>query len=235
MRAFTSDNDLAKIYFESRQPKKKVIKEGYAEKNSRLYRLYLAYLKAQNLTEQDLSFTTYKDMVQTQSYFHGRTKPIKESSYCPYWKIYRLTCDAEPEATLIPGTEEQGFTEQSAMVEIAKRNKEPDQDGTSWWSCSPDPEFDHNKWNRDVLGEEVDAPKGELVHREQKREVQIGTAILDEVQNSLQDASDLPDVFKVSFRNIKKLADELIKMHLHTTKLKDKPLSNWDTLQLKNH
>ena len=187
MQYFTTDNDLAKIYFESKLPKKKV---------------------------------------------------IKESSYCPYWKIYRVTRDAEPEVTLIPGTEEHGFTEQTAMAEIAKRNKAPNQDGTSWWSCSPDPEFDHNKWNREMLGESEepkmngnpDAPKGELVYREQKREVEIGEELLrwvDKLYNRSCNNAVIEDA-------IENLANELIEMHLHTTKLKDKPLSGWDTLQLKN-
>jgi len=38
----------------------------------KMYRRYLAYLKSQNLTPSDLSFSTYKDMCQAQSYFLGR-------------------------------------------------------------------------------------------------------------------------------------------------------------------
>ena len=43
-----------------------------ANMKQRIYRLYLAYLKSKNLTQSDLSFSTYKDMCQMQSYFFGR-------------------------------------------------------------------------------------------------------------------------------------------------------------------
>ena len=199
MQHFTSDNDLAKIYFESRQPKKKILKES------------------------DDKFGL-GGMFRSMDPKHLQSKkPIGTSkSVVPYWKIYRLTRDAEPEATLIPGTEEQGFTEQSAMAEIAKRNKAPDQDGTSWWSCSPDPEFDSEGWNRKMLGESSDETN--LNNPTEKEEVKLAKHILTFVENLRTilikdkvarpiDLNSIPNKYGEPLLGIQACAQKLVKIH----------------------